>query len=69
VKAYNRQQLSLLHLQLLHKAHDIEHHLRPNHLVLLVEAALQHAVLHARTEIEDRVLLALFKTLSTSTSV
>jgi hypothetical protein len=42
------------YLQLLHESHDIEHHLCGDHLVLLVEATLQHAVLHTRTKVIAR---------------
>lgn len=45
IRKYTRQS----HLQLLHKSHDVEHHLSSNHLVLFVEATLQHSVLHTRT--------------------
>ena len=45
----SRGSCSSYHLQLLHEPHDIEHHLCPHHFVLLVEATLQHTVLHTRT--------------------
>ena len=39
----------LAHLQLLHKAHNVEHHLSSYHLVLFVKATLQHTMLYTRT--------------------